>query len=249
MCSSDLEANTVLEKVQANRGWRTVIQTVPALDGRNATELAIANARGLNINGVYVLLAKKEHAIQIEVNRKAHGAFGDDFRQRLKNGISRDFKQGKFDAGLVGAARFIAATANAAPVLSMQPNPQGRRSGVVGADAPAAGGGSILKPMLITIAVVIGVMFVVRLLGSMMGGGASAGVPGAPGAGMGGGGFLSGMLGGLGGAMLGNWLYDSFSGRRTHAGDSFYNQDPGSFDSTSTGPDQFDSTSGTWDDS
>ncbi len=76
---------------------------------------------------------------------------------------------------------------------------------------------------------IVAIMFVLRLLGNLFGGGQQQGYgqgqmgrqgpawgPGWGGQGYGpqrGGGFMSSLFGGIGGAMAGNWLYDQFSGR------------------------------------
>src|SRR5262249_60082715 len=73
---------------------------------------------------------------------------------------------------------------------------------------------------------IVGGLFLLRLLGGLFGANRGYGAPGMmgrPGYGPGyggyggGGGFWSSMFGGIGGALAGNWLYDQFSGRH-HGG-------------------------------
>lgn len=90
--------------------------------------------------------------------------------------------------------------------------------------------------IFIVIAVLLGI-FAISMLSRLFGGGAGyprpgyGGQPGyggpgtggpgfgAPGYGGGGGGFMRSLAGGIFGAMAGNWLYDSLSGRSAHAQD------------------------------
>src|SRR5262249_22171665 len=138
------------------------------------------------------------------------------------------FKNGDFDAGLLQGVRTITSEASAVRGqlgggVPRGAAPPGRRVGVPNRAANPHGGfglGSLLGIGLL----IVGVLFLVRLLGGLFGAG-SRGYAGGPGRmggpgygpgygyGGGGGGFLSSVFGGIGGALAGNWLYDQFSGR------------------------------------
>ena len=119
----------------------------------------------------------------------------------------------------------------------------------------AARAGQTLTTFLVIGAVIVLVLLVIRVVG-VMARGTSAGSPGmgygggGPGYGYGGGsGFFGNLMAGIGGALLGNYLYNSFfGGGQVRAADQF-----GESPSSSTSPGAFDdqgvSGGGEWADS
>ena len=80
--------------------------------------------------------------------------------------------------------------------------------------------------VIVIVGVVIAGIFLISLISRLFSGsrGYGGGQPGyggggMGGGGMGGGGFMSSLAGGIFGAVAGNWLYDSFSGRSAHGHD------------------------------
>ena len=79
--------------------------------------------------------------------------------------------------------------------------------------APSGGG---MGSLIVLGIVVVGVIFLIRMLSGSAGGG---GVPG-----MGGGGMMGGLMTGLLGAVAGNWIYNNFFGNSAHANDDRYDR-------------------------
>jgi V8-like Glu-specific endopeptidase len=82
-------------------------QTVEAVRKMSGTErlsyfreVAIARMKGLQIDGVYVLICKDPGFVYIEVTSEAKAAFPEDFRKTLQDAILAQFKEKKFDDGL-----------------------------------------------------------------------------------------------------------------------------------------------------
>jgi hypothetical protein len=216
------QAEADLNRVERQYGIPTTIETIDSLDGADIANTTLERAKRSGTRGIYILIANKEKKIWDEVWR---GAIPPDRQRALRQAFAAGFKKGDFDAGLLQGVKEIG-TEVAATVAE-----KGTRRSQPGALPPGRAGrgngkggfgiGSLLGIGLL----IVGVLFVVRLLGGLFGGGGSRqpgrmGAPGygAPGyGGGGGGGFMSSLFGGIGGALAGNWLYDQFSGRH-HGG-------------------------------
>jgi uncharacterized protein len=233
------QAESELNKVERDTQLATTIETIPTLEGESIEDVTLRHARRSGTEGLYILMAKQEAKIRILASQHYRRAMDDSREEAIRSAFRTEFKNKDFDAGLLAGVKKIsteAAAARAELGTLRQAGPPARRAGarVV---RPGAGGGFGLGSLIGIGLLIVGVLFVVRLLGSLFGGGyAGAGAPGRMGApygpgygggGGGGGGFMSGLFGGLGGALAGNWLYDQFSGR--HHGGSVDNAsyDPG----------------------
>lgn len=241
-------ANEICREIEKKKGWQVVFETLPSLEGRPRQEVALQRARSLGVHGLYILIAKEEHQVQPERSASASRVFDSQVGREVTNVLSRSFKEGKFDKGLINAAKYLEeiamSRAAAGPVQHAQPRGPDRAAGPV--FGQQHGGSSIWTYVLIGGGLLIGLM----LLGRLLSGGAAPMAPGGQmgspmmgGMGGGGGGFFRGLLGGIGGAMLGNWMYDRFSGR---GGGYYADQGPTATggDYTSGGGDDYQSIGG-----
>ena len=95
------KADESLLAVARETRWRVVIETVESLDGKGAAERAVANAKALDLHGLYVLIAKKEHKIAVEPSHSAEPTFPKAKDAELRDTLVADFKAKHFDQGLL----------------------------------------------------------------------------------------------------------------------------------------------------
>jgi uncharacterized protein len=232
------KAEADLNRIEREFQVPVTIETIPSLEGQDIADVSLSHARRASSQGIFILIAKKEHKLYDRVTRSFNRAIGADRQRAIRDAFDAGFAKGDFDAGLAQGVQKIgsevsAASAELGRLRSAAPAPVPGRPGmpVRRGNQGGFGLGSLLGIGL----VIIGVLFFFRLIGSLFRGGGGyapgpmmGGRPGyGPGYGGGGGGFMSSLFGGIGGAMAGNWLYDQFSGR--HQG--------GTTDSTSYGGD------------
>ena len=223
------QAEAELNRVERETQLTTTVETVGSLEGENVAAATERHAEKSGTHGLYVLIAKNEGKIDV----KSSSAFRRSMDRTRLNTIMAAFvnelMKRDFDAALLKGVKAIGSEATAAKAelgSLRQGNAPARRVGAggpVGRPANPNRGGFGLGSLLGIGLVIIGVLFVVRLLGSLFGAGrghgGQPGRMGGPGYGAGygggggGGGFMSSLFGGIGGAMAGNWLYDQFSGR------------------------------------
>jgi len=241
------QASTRLQQIERESRMPVTVETIDSLNGRDIDQVVVDHARRARARGLYVLIVKKEHRIEGAVSQEFRGAFSTNRILSIRSAFISKMKAGEPDAALQSASEAIgrevaqAQAANGGTLRGASPVPV---PGVPGG-RPRSGLGSLLTIGLL----IVGGLFLIRLLGRLFSGnrgygaagpGRMMGGPGyGPGYGGGGGGFLSSMFGGIGGALAGNWLYDQFSGRH-HGG--------GYTDSTSYGGDQgvSDAGGGDW---
>ncbi len=232
------KAEAVLDHVERQDRVPVIIETIPTLNGEEIADLSLERAERAGSRGVYVLIAKKEHKLYDRVSHHLSGAINPARQRAIREAFLSGLKQGEPDAALLQGARTIAsevasAHAEVGRVGQRAPGPLRGRGGMPARRPGGFGLSSLLGIGLL----VVGVLFFIRLLGSLFGGGrAMGGQPGRFGGGYGpgyggggGGGFMSSLFGGIGGAMAGNWLYDQFSGRHQggYTDSSSYGGDPG----------------------
>jgi uncharacterized protein len=254
------QADERLTDVYRKRGWEIVFETIDTLDGKSIDRVTEDKARALQVRGVYFLIAKREHKIHYWIERPALNTFDKATVESANQKIIGGFKQGQFNDGLLNATEFLADAAARGPSATEQKGfarsaPAASRPEFAPRSVGADGTGSFLARALVIGAVIVVVLLVIRVIGAMARGGsaASPGVgygAGGPGYGYGsGGGFFGNLMGGIGGALLGNYLYNSFfGGGQVRAAEQF-----GEPTSSSTNPAAFDdqgvSGGGEWDDS
>jgi hypothetical protein len=232
------QAEATLNRIERDSKVTTTIETIDSLRGESIEDATLRHAKASGTQGLYILIAKRETKIEVEASRAFANALTRPRRVAIRSAFIDEFKRQDFDGGLKQGVETIEseiaqAKAESGGVLRQAvPAP-----GVPVRGRPAHQGSFGLGSLLLIGLLILAVLFGIRLLGNLFGGGYRAGYPGpgprpmggpgygGPGSG-GGGGFWSSMFGGIGGALAGNWLYDQFSGR--HHG--------GYVDSTTAGP-------------
>ena len=128
------KADATLASIHEKTHWQAVIETVSSLNGKNPKDAALANAKALNVHGIYVLIAKKEMKVQVEASRTAKSTFTPDAEKEIVKAFVSSFRARDFDGGLLDAVEQIrklaeakpdssapAIAATAAPVTPMKP--------------------------------------------------------------------------------------------------------------------------------
>ena len=243
------DADAKLTAVQRQHQWEIVFETIDSLDGKDPERLAKDKGVSLRVHGVFFLIAKKESKIRYWFSEPARAVFDKSTCEGATEKLIAAFKKKEFDRGLMDAVDHLTAAAAKHGAAATATRPAAPQPRVPAHAAPDPGGrGSFLTTILIIGAVLVGVLLLVRVLSAVASGGGAA--PGGyGGGGGGGGGFFGSMLGGLGGVFLGNWLYDTFSGRsRSYGGESM--TDAGSSPTSSPGfDDRGETGGGDWSDS
>ncbi|MCB1192375.1 MAG: TPM domain-containing protein [Leptospiraceae bacterium] len=207
------KANEKLTEIKRQTNKEMVIETIDSLDNKNVSDVALEKARARRVNGVFVLIAKKEKKISIKVGGKTQQLFGRSETGTLKAKFTEEFKTKNFDNGLLSATDYFAQVITTAPKNH-------RSQSSAPPVASASRGGSSFPWFKILVIGIIGFL-IFRLIGFLisrsMGGGSGApghyGQGGGYGYGGGGGpGIMGSIMGGLFGAMAGSWLYDKFTG-------------------------------------
>lgn len=218
------QARSTLERAEKSSGRTAYIETVPSLNGRDADDAATLGATRARAS-MYVLIAKKEGGGGVFRYRERKGIFDSTHEGAIKSAFLDSLKTKDFDAALTQGSSAIASAFASGPAANRaNAGAGGRANPAPGANGRAAAGGmGGWKFILVIGLVILAVMFGLRILGAMFGGGRGMGQQGmrpgmggpgyGGGGGGGGGGFMSSLMGGIGGAVAGNWLYDQFRGR------------------------------------
>lgn len=233
------QAQSTLDAIERSSQLNVNVETIDSLEGDSIDNVSLRHAKRLGGEGLFILVAKKEHKIDVRSSTHYSRAFPAERRQTIQQSFINEFKRGSFDQGLIKGtetleSEVVAAKGENGGVLRSGGIAPGRR-----APAPMRPGqrqGTGLGGLLFLGLGIIAFLFVIRMIGRLFSGGQGygyggpgrmAGGPGGYGApgygapgygGGGGGGFLSSMFGGIGGALAGNWLYDQFSGRHHQTG-------------------------------
>ncbi|HEX8203320.1 MAG TPA: TPM domain-containing protein [Isosphaeraceae bacterium] len=109
------EADQVLREVERDSRWQAVIETVETLGGQPAPERALATAKGLNLRGVYVLIAPKERKVQVQASPSAEPTFTKPKVDAIVGAVTAAFRVKEFDRGLRDAVAQIRQAARAQP--------------------------------------------------------------------------------------------------------------------------------------
>ena len=221
------QAQADLSRIERESQVGTTIETIDSLDGKIIGDVSERLAEESGTHGLYVLISKKEKALDLRVSSKFSKMLNTARTRNIRQAFITGFRKGDYDAGLLDAVKTLdreVSAAKSAGVGIVQP--RGARPKMVPIRAGNPRGSFGIGSLLGIGLAIIAVLFVVRLVGSLFGAGRSYGSPmnrmggmggpGGPGYGYGGGGgggFMSSLFGGIGGALAGNWLYDQFSGR------------------------------------
>lgn len=201
-------------------------------------------ARERRAKGIFLLVSREPSHLRMGVSQELHQrGFTDADRDAAVDAMMSAFREKDYDRGLISALETIRSRAQrglqvaAAPPLGsgskMRTPPAPAGTPATGAaDSPLFGIGGWLCMGVGALVVMMLLVSIVSALfrrngmtpagaggpGGYPGQGGYMGQGGNSGGGGWGGGMLGGALSGLGGALLGNWVYDQFSGRSAHAG-------------------------------
>src|SRR5262249_54827371 len=68
---------------------------------------ALDRAKFRAVNGVYVLICKEPTYLYVEVTPKARTVFNKETRDKIREVLLTEFKDKRFDAGLLGAVKVV----------------------------------------------------------------------------------------------------------------------------------------------
>lgn len=198
-------------------------------------------ARERQAHGIFILICREPSHLRMGVSKELHQrGFTDSDRDAAVNAMMAAFKDKDYDRGLMSALESIRDRTQRGLRVAGAPGTANGKLRTPGAPAGAPASGRADSPLVwmggwICMglgALMIGFLLysIVKSLFGQRGGMTPAGAGGpysgqggySPGGygsgGYGGGGMFGGMLSGLGGALLGNWIYDQWGGRSAHAG-------------------------------
>jgi len=117
------EARARLDRVERNTRIETVIETIDSLEGRSIDEVSLERARESGSRGLFILIPKREHKIEVRVFPALKPVFREPRRLAIRDGFVTGFRRGDFDAGLRNGVVQIEETAAQARLAP----PPGRR--------------------------------------------------------------------------------------------------------------------------
>ncbi|MCE9499057.1 MAG: TPM domain-containing protein [Leptospira sp.] len=250
-------ANRKISEIKNKSGKDFVLETVNEIGSENSSEFALKKARERKVNGVYILIAKKEKKVEVKTGSKTSEIFGGFERQTLRSRITEEFKAKNFDQGLTSSVDYFG------QVISSGKSSVGNFPQTRGA---AARESSSSIPWMTIILFGLGGFIIFRIIKGLMNRNNNSMAPGnynqQPGYGQGGGmmggggpGIFGTVMAGMFGAVAGSWLYDKFSGggglfandHTSHNSDSY--SDSGSSWSSPDDGNNYSGDSGSWGDS
>jgi glc operon protein GlcG len=89
-----------LRAIERETTVSTVIETVDSLKGGTIEKTAERLARQSGIQGIFILIAKKEHKVEVLESRKFQSALTRSRRDAITESFIADFRRQKFDEGL-----------------------------------------------------------------------------------------------------------------------------------------------------
>jgi glc operon protein GlcG len=115
-----------LERIARETGTSVIIETFDTTGGEPADRFAIDHARRSGIHGVYILVARKEHKLEVLGSGHYRDILGGNHRRAIIEAFSEGFRRQDFNEGLkhgvaelarvIAAARRVPASAPRAPV-------------------------------------------------------------------------------------------------------------------------------------
>jgi len=133
-------ARKELRRIEHETSVPTVIETVETLKGESIDKAAEHLARQSGIQGFFVLIARKEHTIDVLVSRKFQSSLPQARRDTIKESFITDFRHQEFNEGLkhgVAAIGSVLADASKAGALP-KAIPAARAFGLGSSIAPPA---------------------------------------------------------------------------------------------------------------
>ena len=138
------EARRELERVSRKTGLSIIIETIDSLDGRPAERVALDLARRSGIHGIFMLIAQKEHKIEVMGSAEARDVVSDAHRRKIVAAFAEGFSRRDYNEGLKrGVAAIVAMLEEVHPGLpgggtatGRPPVPEGRSVLSTGEAAP-----------------------------------------------------------------------------------------------------------------
>ncbi|HVA24372.1 MAG TPA: TPM domain-containing protein [Chloroflexota bacterium] len=254
------QATQLIDGLRQRTGKDVLVLTVPSLNGQDAATAADNAFRQNRVNGVLFFASRGDRKLEVVVAQDTKQALPDARAAQIRQTMLNDFRannQQGFDKGLIDGVNAVGSTLGAAA------------SSGTAATAPVQSGPNLVFIGLLILVAVLAVWVIAGIMRARrqqpyFSYGQQQQQPGTPGYGApgygggpgfgGGGGFFGGLMGGIGGALLGNALFDAFRPR-----DQFNNNNLGGGGSDAGFQDQGwqgndagqvgDTTGGSWGDS
>jgi uncharacterized protein len=223
--------NQTIGDFNRTTGKEVVVVTVPSLDGATVQDAAEKAFATQQVNGVLIFLAKTERKDLVVPDRAAASFFPRGTTSSISAAMRGYFRSGDYDEGITTGVNLVIDQYRSHE--RVMPGAQLQRTSYTPSTSSFGGGMSLFWIILILIA---GFLIIRAIFRAMAGprmmppgyggpGGPGYGGPGYGGPGYGGGyggggggSFFSGLLGGLGGAFLGNELFNRGGGGGEYMG-------------------------------
>jgi uncharacterized protein len=220
--------NTKIGDFNHKTGKEVVVVTVPSLDGDTVATAAEHTFADKQVNGVLFFLAKAEKKDIIVGDRASRQFFPSGF-DPIRASMTASFRSGNYDEGITDGVQLVLNTYAGHEDSLRTTHAYNNAYAPARANMGSSGGGmSIFWLILILVAGFLIIRAIFRAIsgprvmppgyggpgygGPGYGGPGYGGGYGGGGFGGGGGGFFSGLLGGLGGAFIGNELFNRGGG-------------------------------------
>jgi uncharacterized membrane protein YgcG len=212
------QASNAIDDLVRRTNKEILVVTVPSLNGQDPNAAADNVFRQNRVNGVLFFASRDDRRLEIVVGQDTKQALPDSRAAQIRQTMLNDFRannQQGFDKGLIDGVNEVRSTLLGAGAGSSGSAVPVRQSGpnwlLIG---------MLIVLVLLVVWVIAGVInarrqqpnFSQQQPGYGQPGYGQPGYGGGPGFG-GGGGFFAGLMGGLGGALLGNALFDAFRPR------------------------------------
>ncbi len=220
-------ANQKLDEVKRKSGKELVIETIEEVGQADANALALEKAKARKVNGVYVLISKKDRKLKVEIGNKTKLVFGESERNILKAKFAEEFKRQNFDQGLLSSVDYFSSVMDSAVASQTNNYSYPHRTDAPIASRSSSGGFSWLSIIIFAVFAFIIFKLISTFLSNRNSGNINQPYGGGYGYGNSGGpGFMGTFLTGLLGAAAGSWLYDKLTGHDS----GLYGNDNSSYD-------------------
>lgn len=256
------QANARIAGFNAQTGKEVVVVTVPSVAGGSMSDVRSAAAKTFadqSVNGVLIFIDKGDRKDIIVPDHAGtqSGWFGSETLGSIRQSMEAQFKAEDYNGGLTAGVGGILGVYRS-HLSSLQRGGNAAYAPISRTSTTASTGGIHFNMFWIIIFIVVGYLIIRSITRPRYygppGAPGTGGVPGGTGAGYGGygygggGGFFSGLLGGLGGAWLGNEMFNR--GQGGGAADAGMiggaPSDPGGFTSDAGQSDMGGSSGGDW---
>jgi uncharacterized membrane protein YgcG len=95
-----IRADDALRAFHRDSKWQVAVATIDSLNGQDIRKRAESDAASSKVHGLFVLISKADHKVEIVPSSSAQGAFPKEKIGTLVSTLRDDFKAGKFDQGL-----------------------------------------------------------------------------------------------------------------------------------------------------